>query len=210
MVYARTVLVGAAAVVMLGCSPARPAEAPPEAARQEAAKGEARREEARLEAARAVVRREETRVISLRVLRGEARAEGVKFGGAPAGAADVVVASRLVLAGLMAPGSGATVLSSPQVMAMVGQECVVTSGDAKQGEMVFRVTVRPSKPGTTELVLSYEEGKALARTYTLGSVQLNFNEGDGAAVRVAGGEGAEPRIVLVTVDPAPAAGKAGR
>lgn len=175
-----------------------------EAAKRE----EARREEARLEAARAVVRREEVRVVSVRVLKGEARAEGVVF--AASGGMEVATGSRLVLSGLIAPGSGATVITAPQVLAMVGQEASVRVGDSKQGECAIRVTVLASAAGVTRVRLGYEEGPELARTHVLAAGEVEFKDGEGAAVRVAGPGGKDARIVMVTVDAAPEAARGGK
>ena len=127
---------------MVACSTAAPSETTKVAAAKEvAAKRDAQRAEAAMETAKLEARRADTRLISVRLLSGDAKAPGVTFAGSPAGTLDLVVASRITLAGLVAPGSGGTVLSAPQISALVGQEASISVGDTLKGSFTIRIMV---------------------------------------------------------------------
>lgn len=137
----------------------------------------------------------ETRMISVKVLRGEPRAAGVRF----ESGVSVSVCERSAAAALMAPGSGGTVISSPTVIANVGSEAAVEIAEGDR-RMKLKMRVDGTAPATL-LAVSYEETNAGAVGASLTEMRVSYRSEQAVAIRIPPENGNEARVLVITVDP---------
>lgn len=140
------------------------------------------------------------RTVSLRILSGlptGPTGEGLLpfDGGSPAHA----TGRRSDLGRLFSQMEGVESLAAPRLMVNVGQEAMVTVGEAGSS-MSTRVVVLPSEKGEVRVSVEYREGAA--DDYRMPAATFTFRQDEYLAVWVVGGFGLPPRTLLMTVGPA--------